>query len=570
MAGEDRTFCNPLNLDYSWRNDAFRHAADPVIVLFKDKYYLFSTWETVGFRVSDDLMHWTSHEFPAGARALMTFDDGTYVAPAVAAQGDWLYFINMKPRKGQPWLAIMRTRDPLSGVWEKCGQIKPVKDPALFFDDDGRAWLYHGLREPTKVFELNTRTWTEVRGSEVQLRPRVTDVKELDGGYERGRREIFAETDTSALLGNLTNLPCQEAAWMTKRNGRYYLQYATPGTVCQWYCDIAMEGNSPTGPFKLAEYSPVSFKVGGFIGSAGHSGVFQDRRGQYWRVTTMWVGVGDLFERRIGLFPVQFDAVGQMSTDTVLGDYPRRIFDGKATGWMVQSFGRKCTASSSLTSHPVELAADENVRTWWSAQTGGTNEWLQMDLGGLRQIQAVQANFAEHDAQPRPGNDYHAYRLLASEDGVRWRMLADKSTSRTCTPHDYLQLGKPVALRHLRVENVHTPGGGKFAIRDLRVFGHGGGEAPAPTSKVAIERHRDDVRNVTVRWQRAARADGYLVRFGLDAGALHQCVQLSGGDTEKFTMHTLTRGLKYVWRVDSFNANGLTPGRCVEERKPGA
>jgi len=236
----------------------------------------------------------------------MTSDNGTYCAPAVATSGDWLYFINMIPRKTQAFASIMRTRDPVSGEWQKCGQIRRVKDPALFFDDDGRAWLYHGLGDPTSVFELNTNSWTEIPGSEVRLRTKVTNTADFAGGYERGRREIFAETDTYGLLDNLKTLPCQEAAWMTKRAGRYYLQYATPGTVSQWYCDVALEGPSPTGPFKVVDYSPVSFKVGGFIGSAGHSCVFQDRAQQWWRVTTMWIGVHDLFERRIGLFPVRF------------------------------------------------------------------------------------------------------------------------------------------------------------------------------------------------------------------------------------------------------------------------
>lgn len=357
---------------------------------------------------------------------------------------------------------------------------------------------------------------------------------------------------------------------MTKHNGRYYLQYATPGTVSQWYCDVALEGASPTGPFKLADDSPVSSKVGGFIGSAGHSCVFQDKHGQWWRVTTMWVGVHDLFERRLGLFPVHFDKAGRMSTDTVLGDYPRRLEDGAATGWMVQSDGRKCVASSSLTNHPPELAADENVRTWWSAKTGGTSEWLQMDLGKSSQIHALQVNFAEQDATAAPAEDYHAYRLLASADGATWRTLVDKSASRASAPHDYLPLPQSVALRYLKVENVHTPCGGKFAIRDLRVFGPGDGSPPALVCGVSIERHHDDDRNVTARWNRDANAEGYLVRYGIDPGALHQCVQVRGGATEQLTMHALTRGQKYLWRVDSFNQNGLTQGDIAAESTSGA
>ncbi len=49
------TFCNPLNLNYGWSDKGYRHGADPVVVLFKDRYYLFSTWDLPGYRVSDDL-----------------------------------------------------------------------------------------------------------------------------------------------------------------------------------------------------------------------------------------------------------------------------------------------------------------------------------------------------------------------------------------------------------------------------------------------------------------------------------------------------------------------------------
>ena len=85
---------------------------------------------------------------------------------------------------------------------------------------------------------------------------------------------------------------------------------------------------------------------------------------------------------------------------------------------------------------------------------------------------------------------------------------------------------------------------------------------------VRIERHRDDDRNVTVRWNRTAKAEGYLLRFGSAPDALYQCIQVQGGSTEQLTMHALTRGQSYAWRVDAFNANGLTPGQCVLERQP--
>ena len=53
---QQTTFCNPMNLDYGWgcfqkREKKARTAADPVIVLFKDKYYLFTTMDIGGYYV---------------------------------------------------------------------------------------------------------------------------------------------------------------------------------------------------------------------------------------------------------------------------------------------------------------------------------------------------------------------------------------------------------------------------------------------------------------------------------------------------------------------------------------
>lgn len=61
-AGNEQIYCNPLDLDYGWgtfddNREPFRTSADPVIVLFKDKYYLFATHDIGGYRVSDDLMN---------------------------------------------------------------------------------------------------------------------------------------------------------------------------------------------------------------------------------------------------------------------------------------------------------------------------------------------------------------------------------------------------------------------------------------------------------------------------------------------------------------------------------
>ena len=56
-------------------------------------------------------------------------------------------------------------------------------------------------------------------------------------------------------------MPCPEGAWVVKNNDKYYLQYATPGTICNWYCDVVLESDSVNGGFVEQPYNPVSLKL---------------------------------------------------------------------------------------------------------------------------------------------------------------------------------------------------------------------------------------------------------------------------------------------------------------------
>lgn len=576
---QQTTFCNPMNLDYGWgcfqkREKKARTAADPVIVLFKDKYYLFTTMDIGGYRVSDDLITWKDVYFNPEIHA-SALDIDHYVAPAVAADDNYVYFINFTRDRSKKKVDMIRSADPENGKWEKCGEVRRMADPCLFIDD-GRFYFYYGLgaEQSTTFFEVNPETFEEIEGTKKVLREYITDVKECTSGYHFGRRELYDEIDASVWMGKFEKIPCPEGAWIVKNNDKYYLQYATPGTICNWYCDIVMESDSANGGFVEQPYNPVSLKVGGFIGGAGHSCVFKDKYGNWWQATSMWIGNHDEFERRIGLFPVSFDAKGRMRTHTVLGDYlmllPQKKFepqDISAFGWMLQSFNKACMASSSLSGFEPEKAADENVRTWWSAESGNAGEHFVMNFGKKVQINSVQINFAEQDINPEAPKetDYHAYKLYTSNDGHTWKLLADKSGNKTAVPHEYLELSKPVEASYMKVENVHTPKEGKFALLDLRVFGSGYSDKPGQVKELSVKRNQKDGRYASIAWNKASGADGYLVRFGYQPDFLNQCIQVKGNETTELLLHILTKGVKYYYRVDTYNDSGITEGNVISE-----
>jgi hypothetical protein len=545
-----RTFANPLNLDYRFALDApgRREAADPVIVLFGDDYYLFAS-KSGGYWRSSDLVDWTLI-VPLGLPI-------EAYAPAVMAYGGALYYSACDS-------GLYRSREPATGKWEHVGDPFKAGDPDLFADDDGRVYLYYGLSYNGAISgqELDPAAGFKKKGA-----PFVCFRADFahHGWERRGEDNLGAVWD-----GQLSEGPWIEGAWMTKHGGVYYLQYAAPGTEFKTYADGVYTSASPRGPFTYAPANPFSAKPSGFIGGAGHSATFADKQGRYWHVATMAISVKHIFERRLGLFPVTFDADATMHADAAFGDYPQiapalRTDRGgnDRAGAMLLSYGKKATASSSLEGFGPERAFDEDVRTYWSARTGGSGEWLAVDLGKSCRIDSVQTNFGEHEATQRGRGvgGSRQYRVDASPDGARWQPLVDRSGATLDRPHDYVELAAPAQARWVRVVNVNNAGGGMFAVRDLRLFGACGSSAPAPVARFEAHRDPSDARNAVVRWDLVPGAEGYLIRYGGAPGKLYRSREVRG--QREIALHDLDVGTPYFVAIDAFNDGGVTAGTSV-------
>ncbi|MDB4888818.1 MAG: coagulation factor 5/8 type domain protein [Gemmatimonadetes bacterium] len=549
------TFANPIDIDYRFMPAGVsrREAADPVIVLLGGDYYLFAS-KSGGYWYSPDMRDWKL-VVPEG----YPLED---YAPAVVTIGGRMYYTAHRSK------GIFTTDDPKAGKWRKVADIAEYGDPSFFLDDDGRLYLYHGLglNGSISVVELDPRNNFNVVTGPTKL----MTANYLDHGWERSGEDNLGATMTEGFrIG-----PFVEGSWMTKHNGTYYLQYAAPGTVWKSYADGVYTSRSPTSGFTYAPYSPFSYKPGGFVGSAGHSGEFRDKQGNYWRVTTMDISVLQKFERRIGIFPSGFDADGVMRTNTYLGDYPqflpgvaRSPLDSNRTSWMLLSGGRTATASSTADKHPTAHAFDEDIRTQWGATTGNAGEWLSVDLGASSEIRALQVNFAEQDMKSfgRDTDTHQQYVVEGSNDGKRWSMLVDRSHSTRDAPHEYIELASPAKARYVRITaSSATPAGGKFGMRDLRVFGRSPEAAPPEVKEFSVNRNAADERTVTLNWSRVPRAQGYVVRFGIARDKLYGNYQV--GDVTTLTMNSMNKGVGYYFTIDAIGAGGVTKGTIV---KPG-
>ena len=544
------TICNPVNLSYRFCLDApsRREAADPTMVNFKNEYYLFAS-KSGGYFHSTDLINWdliTSKDLP--------LED---YAPTVVVMKDTLYFM---ASKGAP-VTIYKTANPKSGNWQIANSSFPIGmiDPDLFVDDDGHLYFYYGCSniDPLYAVELDSKTLNPI-GKAVE----ILNSNKNKFGWER-----------PGDYNNKEVQPWIEGSWMTKHDGKYYLQYAGPGTEYKSYCDGVYVSDKPLGPFKFAANNPVSYKPEGFIAGAGHSSTFQDKYGNYWHVSTMTISQKHMFERRLGLFPTFFDKDGEMSVYTGFGDFPLKVPTKKISGpeelfsqWMLLSYNKPVEVSSELPNHPKSFATNEDIRTFWSAQTGNKGEWLTIDLQNECTVNAIQINYAENETNlfGRNTDIYYQYLLQYSSDNKTWKTLADKSKSKTDVPHDYIELSTPVKARYIRLTNYKVPGG-TFAIAGLRIFGNGGGKVPSIVKNLSMERSETDRCIVKLNWDKTPDATGYTIRYGNQRDKLYQNYQVFGDDT--LIIRSLNGLQKYYFTIDAFNENGITKGENIIELK---
>jgi len=558
--GQQRTYCNPINIDYGYTpipdfSEAGRHraTADPVIVLYKGDYYLFSTNQW-GYWWSQDLSDWKF----ISRRFLRPWNKGydELCAPAVGIVGDtMLVFGSTYTRQFTLWMST----SPKSNQWKPLVDSFEIGgwDPAFFTDDDGRFYMYNGSSNsfPLYSIELDRKTFRPIGTRQETYR-----LQDWRYGWQR-----FGEYYDNTFLD-----PFIEGSWMTKHNGKYYLQYGAPGTEFSGYADGVVVGSKPLGNEWTPQSDPLSLKSGGFARGAGHGATFQDRNGNYWHVSTMTIAVKNNFERRIGIWPAGFDRDDVMYCNTSYGDYPHYLpsdsssvynspsGNGGFCGWMLLNFNKPVAVSSTLGDYNANLAVDESIRTYWSAATGNPGEWIQTDLGHIATVNAIQINYADQDAifLGKQTDIYHQYKLYASDDGKKWRVLADKSNNRKDVPHDYIELEHPVNTRYIRMENIHMPSG-KFAISGLRVFGNGNGEKPGTVKDFIVLRTEKDKRSAWIKWRTVDNAYGYNIYFGTAPDKLYNSVLVLAANDYWFKV--MDREKPYYFSIEAINENGISP-----------
>lgn len=539
------TYCNPLNLDYTYmvynahRDISYRSGADPAVVEFRGEYYMFVT-RSMGYWHSTDLQNWnfiTPEKW---------YFEGSN-APAAHNYKDSVLYVTGNP---SGHMSVLYTDNPKKGDWKATPSIiNNLQDPDLFIDDDGQAYMFWGSSNKFPI-----------RGRKLDKNKRfIADsviVELFNLAPEKHGWERFGENHADTVLGGYI-----EGPWLTKHNGKYYMQYAAPGTQFNVYGDGVYIADQPLGPYTYQAHNPISYKPGGYMNGAGHGSTVIGPGGHYWHFATMDYSVNMTWERRLCMFPTFFDKDGIMYTDTYFGDYPRYAPSvpekhGKFRGWMLLSYNKPVSVSSARPGFDKSALTDEIAKTSWLAETNDDSQWVVIDLEKPADMHAIQINYADYesDRYSRIEGLRHRYTLEGSLDGENWFTVIDKSNSFKDAPNDYVELETAVSARYVRYRNIEVPTP-HLAMSEIRIFGKGTGKKPSDVKNFRLDRYTDR-RDIALSWAKQANAQGYNVRWGIAPDKLYSSWMIYGDN--ELLLKSLNTDQTYYFAIEAFNENGVS------------
>lgn len=209
-----------------------KYTADPAPMVYNDTVFLYTTHDeddAEGFKMQDwllytstDMVNWTDHGAVASLKSFdwVKRDNGAWAEQVIERNGKFYMYC---PIHGNGIGVLVSDspygpfKDPLGKplVWQK--EHWYDIDPTVFIDEDGQAYMYWG--NPHCYYVKLNEDMISYSGDIVKL-------KETLEHY-------------------------QEGPWFYKRNGRYYLAFAS--TCCPEGIGYAMS-NSPTGPWETKGY----------------------------------------------------------------------------------------------------------------------------------------------------------------------------------------------------------------------------------------------------------------------------------------------------------------------------
>jgi beta-xylosidase len=244
--------------------------ADPTIFADNGKFYLYGTGSSQGFLFyeSNDLETWVQPADSSRRLALKrgdAFGSSGFWAPQVFKHGNSYYMAYTANEQ----IAIAKAQSPAGPFRQDVphpvsGTGKQI-DPFLFFDQDGKVYLYHvKLQNGNRIFV------TEMKA----------DLSDIVPGSEK---ECIASTEPWENTAG-AGWTVAEGPTVLKHKNIYYLIYSANDFRNKDYAVGYATSLSPTGPWKKYPVNPVINRQMVGQNGTGHGDVFFDRKGKMFYV----------------------------------------------------------------------------------------------------------------------------------------------------------------------------------------------------------------------------------------------------------------------------------------------
>ncbi|KAK1230577.1 hypothetical protein PQX77_006314 [Marasmius sp. AFHP31] len=195
------------------------YTADPAPMVYNDRFYVFTGHDEDGstsynmrewhMYSTTDMANWQDHGSPLGLAQFSWANSRAWAGQAIARNNKFYWYVPVR-RSGTNTMAIgVAVSDNITGPYSDAIGKPLVEnneiDPTVFIDTDGQAYLYWG--NPNLSYVKLNQDMISYSGSTVKV--------EL----------------TTAGFGTRTGNPqrpttFEEAPWLYKRNGLYYMIYA--------------------------------------------------------------------------------------------------------------------------------------------------------------------------------------------------------------------------------------------------------------------------------------------------------------------------------------------------------
>ena len=252
-----------------------RYTPDPAPYVHGDTLYLFVDHdedETINgyFTMKDwllystvDMVNWTYRGTPLTSATVSAWakqDNDCWASQCIERNGKWYWYVTATIKgEAYPGIGVAVANSP-AGPYKDPIRKPLVKgwfkiDPTVMIDDNGQAYLYYGNNNLWYV-KLN-KNMTSFTGSEISVNVKN---ETAFGPHKNEKGDPYFE----------------EASWIYKRNGKYYLEYAAGGVPEHWAYSTADKATGPwTYQGKILKEAEGSFTIhGGSVEFRGHHYLF--------------------------------------------------------------------------------------------------------------------------------------------------------------------------------------------------------------------------------------------------------------------------------------------------------